>query len=146
MKGKSLKYGSFILIYSDTFNSMFVGYIQLYFIDIYSLYLVIVFLWIISFKHIINFDPIYSSSPLLKFLPLHTTLLPSTSLPFIFMPNMFIQICTCDMRACTEFYACINIRTTNKKKYNVCLPVLDFCHPHLHTFPQQTNSFFHSRK
>lgn len=148
MKGKSLKYGSFILTYSDTLNSMFVGYIQLYFIDIYSLYIVLDFLWIISFKHIINFDHMCSSSPLLKFLPLHTTLLPSTSLPFIFMPNLFIHICICDTRAYTEFYACINkFRTTIKKKYNICLHVLDLCqygHPHLHTFPQQRNLFFHT--
>lgn len=46
----------------------------------------------------------------------------------------------CDMRAYTEFYACIKkFRITNKKKYNACLPVLDLCqygHPYLHTlFP-----------
>lgn len=53
----------------------------------------------------------------------------------------------CDMRAYTEFYACIKkFRTTNKKKYNVCLSVLDlgqYGHPYLHTFSQQMNSFFH---
>lgn len=52
--------------------------------------------------------------------------------------HMFTHICMCDMRAYTEFYACIKkFRTTNKKKYNVCLPVLDLCqygHPYLHTF------------
>lgn len=147
MKGKSLKYGSFILTYSDTLNSVFVGYIQLYFIDIYSLYIVLDFLWIISFKHIINFGHICSSSPLLKPSPAYYSS-PFFSLPFVFMPNLFTHRCICDIRAHTEFYACINkLRITIKKKYNICLHVLDLCqysHPHLHTFPQQMNLFFHT--